>query len=75
MTQYAFPYLNPVQTRTQEVTAWQQELANAIEGVFTKGARELNEVVAGLNRSRVRPPAGGDWTEENFTTAMRELGA
>ena len=75
MTQYAFPYLNPIQTRTHEVTAWQQELADAIEGVFTKGARELPEVVAGLNRSRVRPPTGDDWTEANFTAVMRELGA
>ena len=31
MSQYAYPYLSPVQTRTHEVTALQQELANAIE--------------------------------------------
>lgn len=75
MSQYAYPYLEPVQTRAQEPTAWQQELANAIEGVFTKGAREIDEVVAGLNGTRVRPPNGDDWTPENFTAAMRELGA
>ena len=75
MSQYAYPYLNPVQTRTNEVTAWQQELANAIESVFTKGARELDEVVVGLNKTRVRPPNGDDWTEETFTALMRELGA
>jgi hypothetical protein len=43
--------------------------------VFTKGARELDEVVAGLNGTRVRPPDGGDWTPENFTALMKELGA
>lgn len=75
MNTYAFPYLSDNQTRPYEVTAWQQELANAIEGVFTKGARELDEVVAGLNATRVRPPNGGDWTPENFTTVMHELGA
>jgi hypothetical protein len=75
MSQYAYPYLDPIQSRTHEVTAWQQELANAIESVFTKGARELDEVVAGLNGTRVRPPNGADWTEENFTAVMRELGA
>jgi hypothetical protein len=75
MTQYAYPYLNPIQTRTHEVTVWQQELANAIESVFSKGARELDEVVTGLNKTRVRSPDGSDWTEENFTTLMRELGA
>lgn len=72
---YQFPYLSPHQTRTQPPTAWQQELANAIEGVFGKGVEELDELVAGLNASRVRPPSGGDWTPENFVAVMRELGA
>jgi hypothetical protein len=75
MSQYAYPYLNPVQTRTQEANAWQQELANAIESVFAKGAKELDEVVRGLNGTRVRPPNGDDWTQENFTAVMREQGA
>lgn len=72
---YQYPYLSPHQTRSQPPTAWQQELANAIEGVFSRGARELDEVVAGLNASRVRPPGGGDWSAENFTAVIRELGA
>lgn len=72
---YQFPYLSPHQSRIQPPTAWQQELANAIEGVFSKGARELDELVTGLNASRVRPPSGGDWTAENFTAVIRELGA
>ncbi|HEY1153857.1 MAG TPA: recombinase-like helix-turn-helix domain-containing protein [Pseudolabrys sp.] len=75
MSDYQYPYLTPRQTRDGEPTAWQQELANAIEGVFSKGARELDEVVAGLNASRVRPPSGGAWTPDNFTALMRELGA
>ena len=72
---YEYPYLSPHQSRTHEPTTWQQDLANAIEGVFARGARELDEVVAGLNASRVRPPSGGDWTADNFTAVMRELGA
>lgn len=75
MPEYRYPYLDPHQTRTHEPTQWQQELANAIESVFSKGARELDEVVAGLNGTRVRPPNGTDWTPENFTALMRELGA
>jgi hypothetical protein len=75
MATYQFPYLDPHQTRLHEPTTWQQELANAIEGVFAKGARELDELVEGLNGSRVRPPSGGDWTEENLRAVMRELGA
>ena len=75
MAAYHYPYLEPIQTRTQEPTAWQQELANAVEGVFSKGARELDAVVTALNATRVRPPDGSDWTPENFTAVMRELGA
>jgi hypothetical protein len=74
MSNYQYPYLSPHQTRAQEPTAWQQELANAIESVFSKGAHQLDELVAGLNASRVRPPTGEDWTAENFTAVMRELG-
>ena len=74
MAEYRYPHLEAVQTRSNEPTAWQQELANAIEGVFSKGAHELDAVVAGLNATRVRPANGGDWTPENFVEAMRELG-
>jgi hypothetical protein len=72
---YQYPYLDPHQSRTHDPTAWQQELANTIESVFAKGARELDALIAGLNASRVRPPDGGTWTEQNFTALMRELGA
>jgi hypothetical protein len=72
---YEYPYLSPHQSRTHEPTTWQQDLANAVESIFARGARELDEVVAGLNASRVRPPNGGDWTADNFTAVMRELGA
>ncbi len=75
MSEYRYPSLDPHQTRTHEPTVWQQELANALESVFSKGARELDEVVTGLNGTRVRPPDGADWTPENFTALMRELGA
>ncbi|MCK9913957.1 hypothetical protein MXD81_32865 [Microbacteriaceae bacterium K1510] len=75
MPDYQYPSLDPHQTRTHEPTQWQKELANAIESVFVKGARELDEVIAGLNGTRVRPPNGADWTPENFTALMRELGA
>jgi hypothetical protein len=75
MSEYLYPYLSPVQTRTHEPTPWQIELAGAIESVFSQGARELDELIAGLNGTRVRPPNGGPWTQENFTAVMRELGA
>jgi hypothetical protein len=75
MPTYQYPYLSPHQTRLHEPTVWQQELANAIEGVFAKGALQLDELVAGLNASRVRPPNGGEWTEADLSAVLRELGA
>jgi hypothetical protein len=75
MSGYKFPYLSAHQSRTVEPTAWQMELAAAIEGIFAKGATTLDELVAGLNASRVKPIDGGPWTPENYTALMRELGA
>lgn len=75
MAGYAFPDLNPHQSRDHEPTQWQFDLAAAIEGIFAKGAHSLDELVAGLNASRVRPLGGGSWTPENYTALMRELGA
>jgi len=75
MADYEYPYLSPHQARVQEPTAWQLDLAEAIEAAFAKGACELDALVAGLNASRVRPPSGGDWTVDNFQAVMRELGA
>jgi hypothetical protein len=75
MAGYAFPDLNPHQSRGHEPTQWQLDLAAAIEGIFAKGAHSLDELVAGLNASRVRPLGGGSWTPENYTALMRELGA
>jgi hypothetical protein len=75
MSEYQYPYLSPTQARTHEPTPWQTELAGAIESVFSKGAHELDELVAALNTTRVRPPNGGDWTKETFSAVMRELGA
>jgi hypothetical protein len=75
MAEYAFPDLNPHQSRSHEPTQWQLDLAAAIEGIFATGAHSLDELVAGLNASRVRPLGGGSWTPENYIALMRELGA
>ncbi len=74
MATYTFPYLSPHQSRDREPTEWELTLADAIEGAFAKGAHQLEELVAALNSSRVRPMGGGQWTSENFTVLMRELG-
>ncbi len=75
MSAYQYPYLSAHQTRTHEPTVWQMELAAAIEAIFAKGAHSLDELIEGLNGSRVKPPEGGPWTAENYTALMHELGA
>jgi hypothetical protein len=72
---YQFPYLDPHQSRMQEPTQWQMELATAIEAIFAQAAHSLDAMIDGLNASRVKPPDGGPWTAEKYTTLMRELGA
>ncbi len=75
MSTYTFPCLDPHQSRTREPTDWEMALASAMEGAFSKGAYELDALVAALNASRVRPREGGVWNPENLTATMRELGA
>ncbi len=75
MTEYRFPYLEPRQSVTHEPTQWQMDLASAIESIFAKGDHSLDELIDGLNKSRVRPLNGGQWTAKYFTELMRELGA
>ena len=74
MTKYTFPYLSPHQSRTREPTEWESALAGALENAFSKGAYELDALVAELNDSRVRPYNGGTWTVEGFRKTMQELG-
>ena len=75
MSSYKFPYLSAHQSRTHEPTEWETELASAIEEAFTRGHHQLDQLVAALNASRLRPRAGGTWTPEGFTSLMHELGA
>lgn len=74
-TTYEFPYLEARQTLARPVTDWESDLADTIEAAFAKGNYEIEDLVAALNRSRVRPPAGGAWTEEGFKALIHELGA
>ena len=75
MDAYRFPYLSPHQSRAAEPTDWERSLAGALEHAFSRGHYELDALIAALNESRVRPQQGGQWTAENFTTLMHELGA
>lgn len=75
MSAYHSPYLSPHQSTMQEPTQWEIELASAMEAIFAKGTHTLESLIEGLNASRVKPPDGGPWTAEKYTSLMRELGA
>lgn len=75
MSAYQPPYLSPHQSIMHEPTQWEIELASAMEAIFAKGAHTLESLIEELNASRVKPPDGGPWTAEKYTSLMRELGA
>jgi hypothetical protein len=74
MIQSHVPYVEHRQSADRDATAYEMELAGALEAAFAKGAHELPALVAALNEGWVRPPSGGDWTAETFTALMHELG-
>jgi len=63
------------QTRSATPTAYENQVADALESVFESGAESLDAVVAKLNELGVRTPEGGSWTPERFTAEMKRLGA
>ena len=67
--------VEPRQFGTPNPSAWENELADVLEETFAQGTHDLAGVVVALNRSRVRPPAGGTWTEGAFQAVMKQLGA
>ena len=75
MTAYHVPYVEHRQSAERDATEYEMELASAVEAAFGRGAHELEAVVAELNKAWIRPPQGGDWTPENFTALMAELGS
>jgi len=56
-------------------SAYESALADALEAAFTAGHRELDTIVAALNRSSVSAPGGGTWTAALFEAELRRLGA
>ena len=73
MSNYQYPYLSPHQTRTQEQTAWQQELANAIESIFSKGAHTAAYSAFEGTDDEEGVPAT-DWLRERKVDALDVVG-
>ncbi|MEM9685125.1 MAG: recombinase-like helix-turn-helix domain-containing protein [Pseudomonadota bacterium] len=63
------------QTRDVPHGDYENRLGDALEALFEAGVKELPDIVAGLNRSGVKPPSDATWTEEIFRAEMARLGA
>lgn len=63
------------QTRSTPPTEYENQLGDALEQVFGKGAESLAEVVAGLNAIGFRSAEGSTWTEASFQEEMKRLGS
>lgn len=63
------------QTRSAVPTAYENQLADALEAAFESGAESLDAVVGKLNELGVRTPDGDAWTSARFAAEMARLGA
>lgn len=68
------PYMDPHQARRRAPTAYENELADALEAAFGDDVRELDALVARLNADGVRTPDGLEWTSDRFQSVMQRLG-
>lgn len=64
----------PSQTRAAPPTELENRLGDALERIFGSGIEALPEVIAELNRSGVKDPAGQPWTEASFQAFMKDRG-
>jgi hypothetical protein len=63
------------QTRDHAPTAFERELADALEEIFAAEIYDLAAVVGELNARGVKTEDGAAWTAEAFAAAMKRLGA
>jgi hypothetical protein len=61
------------QTRMRPPTSYENSLGDALEHVFEGGATNLEEVVAALNASGVKTPAGQHWSAQNYEAELARL--
>lgn len=67
-------YSEPPSYFARPVAPWEHELAASLEAIFTSGTHDLGGIVAGLNKTSVRPPGGDDWTVESFRAVLKQVG-
>lgn len=66
-------YLNPNQSRDSAPTAYENELADAIEAAYADNIHELSALVDRLNETGPRDPDGNVWTKESYAQTMAIL--
>lgn len=62
------------QTRGGPLTAFEDQLADALMAVFGDGATELDDVVAGLNARAAHDAGGQPWTADSLAACLKTLG-
>jgi hypothetical protein len=65
----------PWQTRAAAPTAYENELADAMEKAFDEGVTELPALVKRLNQLGVQSTDGQPWTDDSLQAELRRLGA
>lgn len=68
-------YLEPMQTRDEPASPYEEKLAGLIQTIFAEGHYELAELVSSLNDHGSTAPDGSAWTKELFRSEMQRLGA
>ncbi|MEX2453167.1 MAG: recombinase-like helix-turn-helix domain-containing protein [Rhodospirillaceae bacterium] len=67
-------FLEQWQSRTGDLTPYENTLGDALEDLFAKGVYDLPDIVEGLNARGLHTPDGDAWTEANFPETMKRLG-
>ena len=63
------------QTRVDSPTDYENELGQALEEIFSDNVIELENIISRLNEMGVLTHSGVAWTEKNFRSEMKRLGA
>ncbi len=67
-------YLEPIQARKREPTAFENLLGDAIEDAFSRGIDALEPLVAAVNDFGSAAPDGQSWTPETLMATITRLG-
>ena len=66
-------YVNPHIARKREPTAYENQLADAMEQAFAAGAWELDALVAHLNAAGVHDSQQVAWNAQSFQAELARL--